>query len=104
MSFRVRTVAILAFLLGSLQVGSVSAQYEYRAGYNPYTGYDSREAVARNPYTGREGATQTGYNPYTGTREQSKEVYNPYTGHAADVQRAYNPYTGRSAYHYSYRR
>jgi hypothetical protein len=101
-----KRVAVLAFLAASLVSTSAFAQvpYQYRYGYNPYTGTRGTAGAAYNPYTGTRGAGTNAYNPYTGTKEQSRSYSNPYTGASANVQRAYNPCTGHYGYHYSYHR
>ena len=102
MNLTLKLLGVLAVLL--LSVHGAPAQVVGAAGYNPYTGYDSRSAAGYNPYTGTAATGKNAYNPYTGTHAQSKDYYNPATGSSAQVQKAYNPYTGKSAYHYTYQR
>lgn len=48
----------LALLAASVFPTAGFAQYEYRYGYNPYTGTRGDAAAAYNPYTGTRGAGQ----------------------------------------------
>jgi hypothetical protein len=99
-----KRLAAFAVLTALTVLAAAPAQYEYRTGYNPYTGTRANAEAGYNPYTGTRGGVENTYNSYTGTREQTREVYNPYTGRGEEVQRAYNPYTGRTAVRYGYRR